>query len=349
MRRFAVMAAQIAALALVCSFARRAAAQIEPLVMLRVDRCDDLSEAEVRRIVNAELGAAPASARGPGVTEVTVECDASRVVIRVSDPLTRKGVQRSFDLSLSDSRARGRLVAIAATELVLASWSELGRSKKLEVEPEGPTPPPAATTAARRVAERREEDPYEPRTRSWYDADTPEDRMFRVVALASMRAFFAHPGALWGGGVRIGEERFRFLGWSLDMLFERGAIGEPGSRFDAFTTTVGGALFAAARSGPVTGRIGAGLRAGIAGASPGPQTTGTSTLAPWGWPLGTAAVTFRLGSSIVLDLSGEAGYVVLAGPNDLRLRGGWFSGQLGLGFLPGGKGALPGVEAASAE
>ena len=311
-----------------------ARAQIEPLVLLDVSRCEGVSDAEVRRITTAELGAAPASARGPGVTEVTVECDAAHVVIGVRDPLTRKGVQRSFDLGLSDPKGRGRLIAIASAELVLASWSELDTKQKLRVEPEGPSPPgESATAARRRVAERME--PYEPRIRTWYDQDTPRDRMFRVVGLASMRAFFGSPGALWGGGLRVGEERFRFFSWSADFLVERGTVGSPGSAFDAFTTTLGGSLFIYGRSGPLTGRLGAGLRAGLAGISPQGQAASGSTLAPWGWPLGTASVSVRISPSLVFDISGEAGYVTLADTGQRGLRGGWFSGQLGFGFVPG--------------
>lgn len=151
-------------------------AQVEPLMLLELQHCDDLDETEVRRITAAELGAAAANERGPGVTEVTVSCEGARVIILVRNPLTMKGVQRSFDIRLSDPRSRSRLVAIASTELVLASWSELETNPKPHVEPEGAQSHEPAVKVARKLAkERVSAEAYEPHFRNWYDADTPED------------------------------------------------------------------------------------------------------------------------------------------------------------------------------
>ena len=303
-----------------------AAAAAGPPVLLELDRCDELNEVELRRIVAAELGAAPSDAGGPEVTRVTVRCSGPRVAIAVGDPLSRKAVQRSFDLGLADPRARARLVAIAATELVLASWAELRSNPHPHVEPEGERPSEGTTRAARAlVAERYER--YEPKAVRWYDAETPGDRMLRVMAVASARAFFLHPGTLWGGGVRVGEERFRFVSWAADLAVESGNVRSADTVFHVQTASGGGWLMAYLRGAPITARVGAGLRLGVAGAS------GRSSLAPWGWPLGVACVSVRMGPA-VLDLSGEAGYVAL--PVEGRgesIRGTWFSGQVGLGFV----------------
>jgi hypothetical protein len=289
-------------------------AEVQPPVLLRLDKCDDLDEAEIRRITAAELGARPTDSGGADVTEVNVACDMSHVVIRVRDPLSRKAVQRSFNLGLSDPRARSRLVAIAATELVLASWAELQTNPKPHVEPDGPTPPQPSLQAARQIASEYATS-YQPKLRTWYDADTPEDRSFRIVALASTRSFFGHPGTLWGGGVRVGEERFRFLSWSADLLLERGTIGSSQGLFDVSTTTLGGVAATTPRDAQ--------------------SSTGPS-LAPWGWPLGTASVSLRLAAAWVIDVSCEAGYVVLPiqGPSDKTISGGWYSAQFGIGYVP---------------
>ena len=315
-------------------------AEEPPPVLLRLDKCEDLDETEIRRITAAELGARSTDSGGDDVTEVNVACDMSHVVIRVRDPLSRKAVQRSFNLGLSEPRARSRLVAIAATELVLASWSELQTNPTLHVEPEGPAPPAPSVRAARQIArEEHVSPPYQPKLRTWYDADTPEDRSFRIVALASTRSFFSHPGTLWGGGVRVGEERFRFLSWSADLLLERGTIGSSEGQFEVSTTTLGGALFLSGRTGPLTGRLGAGLRVGFAATAPhDQQSSGGPALAPWGWPLGTASLSMRLAPELVIDVSCEAGYVVLPiqGPsdNDKSISGGWYSAQFGIGYVP---------------
>jgi hypothetical protein len=85
------------------------------------------------------------------------------------------------------------------------------------------------------------------------------------------------------------------------------------------------------RWGFFTGRIGAGLRVGAV-SSTGPQ--GSTSIAPWGWPLGATSMTFWISSSLVVDLSGEAGYAVLPVPNagDASVRAWWCSGQAGVGY-----------------
>lgn len=314
-------------------------------VKLLVGECPDLDEAEIRRIAAAELRAQPSAESGPNVLEIAVTCEGPRVLIRVQDPLSRKGVQRSFNLGLSDPKARSRLVAIAATELVLASWAELEIGRPMTVPPEGGVPTDAEKRKAAEIAAARlgiklapgepgvkeAVVPYEPKQRHWYDVETPADRMFRFSAVVSARKFFDQPGLLWGGGLRLGEERFRFISWAADVLIESGTVGTGDTKYSLLTSTIGGSLLLWGRIGPVTGRLGAGLRAGFA------EVGGSaSSVAPWGWPLGTSSISFRMDNGLVFDLTGEAGYVVLpaANPGQPDLRGGWFSGQIGIGYAP---------------
>jgi hypothetical protein len=314
-------------------------------VKLLVGACPDLDEAEIRRIAAAELRAQPSAESGPNVLEIAVTCEGSRVLIRVQDPLSRKGVQRSFNLGLSDPKARSRLVAIAATELVLASWAELELGRPMTVAPEGGVPTDAEKRKAAEIAAalgiklappgqpaaKEAAVPYEPKERHWYDVETPADRMFRFSAVVSARKFFDQPGLLWGGGLRLGEERFRFISWAADILIESGTVGTGERTYQILTSTLGGSLLLWGRVGPITGRIGAGLRAGFA------EVGGSaSSVAPWGWPLGTSSLSFRTNQGIVLDLVGEGGYVVLpaGSAGQPGLRGGWFSGQIGIGYAP---------------
>ncbi|HEX7672258.1 MAG TPA: hypothetical protein VF395_21830 [Polyangiaceae bacterium] len=303
--------------------------------MLELEGCDELDEAEVRRIVAAELGARSANIAGLNVTQITVKCAGTRVAIFVSDPLSRKSVQRSFDIGLSDPRARGRLVSIAATELVLASWVELETNRKLHVEPIGPAPAPDATIAAREIAKQLLAERYEPKARTWYDVETPHDRMLRFVPLVSTRKFFTHPGTLIGGGLRMGEERFRFLSWSADALFESGTVSQLGNYYDISTGTLGGMVLAYVGSRTVTARLGAGLRVGFANiaAAVGPSSGGA--LVPWGWPLAATSVTLRFTRYFGVDLGGEGGYVSLPGSSGGQplFSGFWFSGQAGLTLI----------------
>jgi hypothetical protein len=306
-----------------------------PLVMLELERCDELDEGEVRRIVAAELRARSANVAGLNVTQITVKCEGTRVSIFVSDPLSRKSVQRSFDIGTSDPRARGRLVSIAATELVLASWVELESNQRLHVEPIGPVPAPEAASAARELAKLLLSERYTPKPRTWYDEETPKDRMWRLVPLVSARRFFAHPGTLLGGGFRIGEERFRFLSWSADVLFERGKLVAPDTDYDVATGTLGGAVLAYVSTSSVTARLGAGLRVGFANvAATSASLSAGTTAVPWGWPLTAASATLRITRHFGLDVWAEGGYVGLPVRGGESSFGGfWYSAQAGLTFI----------------
>lgn len=317
--------------------ARTARAEEAPFVMLELEQCEQLQEKEVRRVFAAELGTRAADAPGKDVTQVTVSCQGTHVRVVVADPLTQKTVQRSFDIALQDPHGRSRLVAVAAMELVVASWTELELNPRPKVLPAGPPPDAAATLAARQLARERVV-PYEPTVRHWYDADTPRARRFRLMATASMRRFFEHEGVLWGGGIRMGEERFHFLGWAADALIEQGTIHTPGQDYQLTNVSTAGWLMLAKTVGFATMRAGAGLRVGFISSDPvtGDPTPprGSSTLAPWGWPLGVASFTFAVGRYVVLDVAGECGYAVIpVEGGGGTVTGSWFSGQLGLGFV----------------
>jgi hypothetical protein len=339
-RSRAVRAALLAC-AVVAAALRGGAARADeaPFVMLELEQCETLREKEVRRVFAAELGTRAADAPGKDVTQVTVSCQGTHVRVVVADPLTQKTVQRSFDITQSDAQGRSRLVAVAATELVVASWTELDLNPRPKVIPAGPPPDAAATLAARQLARERVV-PYEPRIRHWYDADTPPARRFRLMATASMRQFFEHEGALWGGGVRIGEERFHFLGWAADALIEQGTLRLPEQKYDITNVSTGAWLMLAKTIDFATMRAGAGLRLGYVVSSPqlenldGTSERGASTVAFWGWPLGVASLTFAVGRYVVLDLAGECGYAVIpVEGGGTSVTGSWFSGQLGLGFV----------------
>lgn len=310
----------------------RAAHAAAPPVRVTVENCEAIDEAEVTRIVSAELGASPSS-NGNTVTEVLVSCERSRVIVRVRDPISRKAIQRSFDIGLSDPKARSRLVALASSELILASWAELRLNPRLRVIPEGPEPSPKMVQAARETVD---DFKWEPKPKHWYEAETPKERMARLVFLGSVRGFFDGTGTVWGGGARVGEERFRAVSWAIDFLFETGTVRTNDAKYKVETGTLGAWLLLYKRWGFFTGRIGAGLRlVAVSSTSLTPATPqGSTTIAPWGWPLAATSMTFRITETLVADLSGEAGYAVLPVPSasDAGVRGWWFSGQAGFGF-----------------
>jgi hypothetical protein len=315
-----------------------------PRVRLTIDECDRLDERSVQRIFAADLGASVTSEYGPDVTEVSIECAGPRVIVRVRDPISRKNVRRSFDSTSFGNRGESRLIAIAASELVLASWAELTHNPTPVVEPEGPKPsveslatarasvrantkpavlttpnrappvqPPAARAASRPTAVPRVTTPQQ----------SPSRGRRRVLAVASARGFFQKYGSLAGGGFRYGEDFANIASWSADVLIEGGRV-----QSQTTSTSFGAHLFAHTQGGALTCRLGAGVRMGTLSL---PQRK--TTIATWGWPVGAASCSVgRRG--VVIELGGEAGYATLQTQPNSRatLRAGWFAGVLGVGL-----------------
>ncbi len=126
-----------------------------PDVHLTVENCDSLDEQSVRRLFSADLGSPTTPEVGPEVTAVRIVCEGERVVIWVRDPLSRKNLRRSFDPRSFGAKAQARIVAIAASELVLASWAELESNPMPKVLAEGDAPKAEALERARGVVRAR--------------------------------------------------------------------------------------------------------------------------------------------------------------------------------------------------
>lgn len=122
-----------------------------PPVRLTVSECRELDAAEVERLFKAELDAGTPPANDNDVTDVRILCSGARASVKVLDRLSRKTVERSFELSLFVGTARNRLVALGAAELVLASWAELSTNPRPRAEPEGAPPSDEARSSAKRT------------------------------------------------------------------------------------------------------------------------------------------------------------------------------------------------------
>ena len=304
-----------------------------PLVQVDIDACTGASPEEARRLLRIELGAllVDAAPSGEVVTHAIVSCAARTVRLRVDDPITGKSLTREVELDESDVASRSRLIALAVAELVDASWTELESNPRPEVPPAGARPPPAAVEAARRVVKHRR-----PRQ---IDAEVGVTRMMVVV---SRRAFFSESTAQWGGGMRLGCDEFTHVGWTADILAEHGETEVSLGKVALDTLTLGGSLYSYRRWSPVTFQLGAGLRLGAARLSGTPYASQSaragSGIAPWGWPTAIAAVRLRPIGPLVVEVSGEVGYVVLpmngnvAGRTEVTISGPWVGAQLGLGM-----------------
>lgn len=335
-----------------------------PPLLLGVMGCGELDEREIRRLVAAELGAIPVDQRGPGVTLVTVSCGGLSVRMRVDDPLSHKTVERSFDTSPLDRRARARWIALAASELVLSSWIELEANPTPQVRPQGPEAPAPLRRAARDAVRRRappagvarantrptgalvpavEPVPdFTPAGAAPIPVVASSEPTFRAMLVASTRHFLDGSAELWGGGMRLSGERFSYLSWSFDFLFEGGSAYAHLRDYSLRSGTVGGGLMLYQAAGPVTFRLGGGLRVGVIAAlgedrdelDMVPYDGGReSAVAPWGWPLAIGSIVVGAGPAAV-ELAMEGGYAVLpvGGSDGGSVRGGWLSAQLGVGI-----------------
>jgi hypothetical protein len=315
-----------------------------PRVRLTIDECNRLDERSVQRIFAADLGASVTAEYGPDVTEVSIECEGPRVIVRVRDPIRRKNVRRSFDSTSFGDRGESRLIAIAASELVLASWAELTSNPSPAVEPEGAKPSVESVTTARASVRAHTKPtalptpnrappvpPGAPRSLATDNGEPRESTSTRpasrarrrILAVASARAFFQRYGSIAGGGFRYGEDFRNIASWSADVLIESGRVQN-----QATSTSVGAHIFAHTQGGALTCRLGAGVRMGTLS-----LPSRVTTIATWGWPVGAASCSV-VGRGVVVELGGEAGYAALQTQVSSRatLRAGWFAGVLGVGL-----------------
>lgn len=333
------------------------------VVRVLLKACGELRADEVERILALEL--AVDSSHSENLREPTwviVQCEGSRVVLEVHDPLSRKVVQRRFDFGSARAKGRGRLVALAAAELVLASWAELAVLPEPRVEPEGPRPATEQKELARKrvvsAPVRAVSPPASPPVREgtvllgtdptiasegrgargerivysdYYWERLPGRVESRLLALSSVRTFVNQSGALAGGGVRFGSDLLPLHGWAVDALMESGTLG--GAHIDSWS--LGGMLYFLGEAGRrFVLRGGIGLRAGFMRSSrPGEGKPHLNFPVFWGWPMVSIAASARF-RRFVLELTSEAGYSTLpSGPGDSdSSRGVWVNAQLGAGF-----------------
>lgn len=220
-----------AALALLTT--RAAAEEPHPRVRLDVSPCIGVSASDVRRIVAVELGALltrDGDLPDATATRVEVRCDQQIVRLVVEDPITGKSLQRSVDLDDSAPSTRARLIALAASELVYASWAELAVNPQPEVPVSGPRPAPEIVAAVRDTVQRKLPVRLNP------------PKPMRILGVASRRWFLSEEGDLWGGGVRLADDPFALFGWSADAIVEHGRINASLGSVDIDTATLGGSI-----------------------------------------------------------------------------------------------------------
>jgi hypothetical protein len=112
--------------------------------------CPDLSPDRVREHLQIELSTLVPSVAEPPALDIDLQCDGPRVRVTLRDSVTAKWVGRDVVPSASAQLDPERSLALAASELFLASWAEL-----LLHKPEEPFRAPDRVTAAAEAAVRR--------------------------------------------------------------------------------------------------------------------------------------------------------------------------------------------------
>lgn len=324
------MQSAIVALLLVAAAPASQTSQV-PL-RLEMDGCGDLDQVVVKRVLSMELGASLVEVGGV-VTTARAQCRASEVEVTVDDPVTGKATTRVLDLEGQPRDLRPRLLGLAISEAVLASWLELA------VPPE-PASSPKAPTA-----------PSEPRREA---ADIAARNVTPAVRGSSLSRteIAAGPTVRWFGsglvvkGLAAGAvhqlRSYPFLGTTLDL------DGGYGDRFNtnvgrasATSITLASRLFVRTNLGPLSATAGAGWRAGLARLSSEPVSTsrvGRAATVGWTGPFLALDLSVGLWHALFVRAGLEGGRVLIPargtvqGVRVIAFDGAWLGGAILLGM-----------------
>lgn len=298
-----------------------------PRVRLDVDGCDAVPREEVRRLLAIELHADLDDGSEPAflTTRVRVSCAGTLATLHVEDPVTQKSLRRNIDLGPLALKAQPRLVAIAAAELVAASWAEAENSPQPKVLPAGPQPSPDARASVRAAVEARAS-----------ALDTP----LRLMGFLGARG--TPSAALYGGVLALRYDCGEWWGVAVDVAGLYGSAGSPLGTVAQYNAS--GSAFAYARwaGARLSARVGVGVRGGpvwLTGQPFAPaQVAGSTLLAFWGGPLLEAGLSVPVGRGLSLEALAEVGYVtrpvsaLADGNTAMSVDGPWGGISVGLGW-----------------
>lgn len=128
----------------------------EAALVVEARQCQGLSTDEVERVLAIELTTV---AETGGIAEpltIELDCRGDEIAIAVRDPVTRKRLSREIPAPAPDAAGRERTVALAISQLFVASWLELLMPADQRAAPE-PEVAPGTVAAARELAEARVE------------------------------------------------------------------------------------------------------------------------------------------------------------------------------------------------
>jgi len=226
-------------------------------IELDLDECSDLDVPLVRRLLRIELRLSleERDTRPEDITQVSASCDGSEATIVVDDPTTGKTSSRRVRLV----HASERLLALAAAELISASWAEHHVRPRPEVERIDQTASEEVTVEATEVIRRRIFEPLPPPER---DAAPPPWTFGALFGSVGVSGRPAH--ATFGLGLLVGLELNRFFAALFDATYDLGRIDTDLGTVQLRRITAGLGLVVRGRVGMFVPYGGIGGRAGYA-------------------------------------------------------------------------------------
>lgn len=268
-------------------------------VYLELDPCLGADEAAVRHAAAIELGAQLLDEPRLEAARIQIFCSDSDARLAVDDPLTHKRLERDLPLDGVEPTLRARLLAIAAAELLVASWIELETDRS-----------PARTPV--RIAAASTKDAL-----ATMQARRERDAPGVSVAALGVARIFGSGLATFGGGVGTDVRLGSHLALQVDVLLEHGEMDVDFGRTDTLLASVAPCLEWPLVVGGITIAPCLGARFGIArltgiAAEPSPlPLVSVSHTAPWGGP--TFATVVRGGSEhLRVSIGAEVGWTVTA-------------------------------------
>ena len=267
---------------------------------------------------------------GDPVTTATAECADARVHLHIDDPVTGKSTTRTVDLEGQPRSLRSRLLGLAISEAVLASWIELQLTHQAPSEPD--TVPAETRQEAAHIAGRHlQVNPQMPRSEPPDIAAGPLMRWFSgglltVGASASARRWFD-------------DQPVVGVGLEIDGSYGEHSVPEV-ARASAATLSLAPCLLMRSGFDRVVLTAGVGWRIGVARLSAEPvgvRRAGRTAWRGWTGPLVTVDLSVPLWRSLVLRATVESGYAVIPAHGRMdsvtvvALEGSWVGGLVSLG------------------
>jgi hypothetical protein len=299
---------------------------------LELEGCGDLDQGVVRRVLSMELGTSLGEASGQ-VTTARAECRALEAEVTVVDPVAGKTSTRVLDLSGHPRDLRSRLLGMAISETVLATWIEGAISPEPALSPNPPTVPPEAPREAADIDAKQA-------------SPAGRESSFGRYEIA------AGPAARWfGSGLVVKGLAADAIYWRRSYPFAGAALALDGGYGDRFLANVGQAstttitaasrLFIRTSLGSLSTMAGAGWRVGLARMSSEPESAsrvGRAATVGWTGPFLALDLSVGLWGALFVHAGLESGRVLVPargtvqGVRVIAFDGSWLGGELSLGM-----------------